>query len=180
MPKRTCSVESCDRSVASWGMCDLHYRRELRRPDWTPPAPPTVLERLAARSIRVGDCLVWTGAKGGPMRYGQIGINDKVEYVHRAAWIARHGPIPPETPYVLHRCDNPPCWADEHLFLGTHQDNMDDAVAKGRTTKGRVLVTHCPHGHLYDEANTYVKPTGWRACRACARARAFARYHATH
>lgn len=32
--------------------------------------------------------------------------------------------------------------------------------------------THCPHGHAYDEENTYIRPkTGHRVCRACARKR---------
>ena len=29
--------------------------------------------------------------------------------------------------------------------------------------------THCPAGHTYDEANTYVDRHGWRSCRACKR-----------
>ncbi len=28
-------------------------------------------------------------------------------------------------------------------------------------------ITHCPHGHLYDEANTYINKEGTRICRAC-------------
>jgi hypothetical protein len=52
--------------------------------------------------------------------------------VHRAAWIARHGEPPAATPFVLHRCDNPPCWRDAHLFLGTQADNVDDMWGKGR------------------------------------------------
>lgn len=45
---------------------------------------------------------------------------------------------------------------------------------------GRVVVanraaavkTHCPQGHPYDEANTYVRPgTVHRKCRTCARDR---------
>lgn len=29
--------------------------------------------------------------------------------------------------------------------------------------------THCPAGHVYDEANTYVAPDGRRYCRSCRR-----------
>lgn len=29
--------------------------------------------------------------------------------------------------------------------------------------------THCPHGHPYDDANTYITPDGERMCRACRR-----------
>ena len=32
--------------------------------------------------------------------------------------------------------------------------------------------THCPQGHPYDQANTYVGPRGDRQCRACGRERA--------
>jgi hypothetical protein len=37
---------------------------------------------------------------------------------------------------VLHRCDNPPCVAIDHLFLGTQVDNRLDCCAKGRQASG--------------------------------------------
>ena len=36
---------------------------------------------------------------------------------------------------VLHHCDNPWCSEFTHLFLGTHQDNMQDKVNKNRQAK---------------------------------------------
>lgn len=55
---------------------------------------------------------------------------------HRAAWIEAYGPIPAGL-FVLHRCDNPPCYELSHLFLGTNADNSRDAIEKGRTARGR-------------------------------------------
>ena len=74
--------------------------------------------------------------------YGRI----NGEGAHRFVWKTHNGPIPNEL-HVLHTCDNPACINLEHLFLGTHQDNMADRDRKNRQAKpkgtgnGRAILT---------------------------------------
>ncbi len=78
-------------------------------------------------------CWLWTGCV---QRYGQFAPHQsRAIKAHRFSWIIHYGQIP-EGMHVLHRCDNPPCVNPEHLFLGTHKDNMADMVSKGRQTLG--------------------------------------------
>jgi hypothetical protein len=51
---------------------------------------------------------------------------------HRISWMIVHGSVP-DGLFVLHKCDNRLCCNTDHLFLGTHQDNMDDMKRKGRS-----------------------------------------------
>lgn len=51
--------------------------------------------------------------------------------ITRVVWEAVNGPIP-EGLLVLHKCDNPPCYRLDHLFLGDHFDNARDCENKGR------------------------------------------------
>lgn len=76
------------------------------------------------------ECWEWQGrrsAKG----YGRGPHN---EPAHRFAYRMLVGRIP-NGMLVCHHCDNPPCCNPAHLFVGTHADNMDDMVAKGRQAK---------------------------------------------
>jgi hypothetical protein len=54
----------------------------------------------------------------------------------------------------------PPCRPSVQAGAG----ESDDPAADDEGT------THCPAGHAYDAANTYVDPRGRRACRDCKRA----------
>ena len=63
--------------------------------------------------------------------YGMFRIKRESYLAHRYSWTLHRGPIPVGL-WVLHRCDVPACVNPGHLFLGTHQDNMDDMKRKGR------------------------------------------------
>lgn len=80
------------------------------------------------------ECWLWTGFLNN-RGYGRLTRKPRHLFAHRAAWELTYGSVP-DGLWVLHRCDNPPCCNPAHLFLGTHQDNMDDMAAKGRAAAG--------------------------------------------
>lgn len=80
-------------------------------------------------------CWLWDGPTPGD-GYAMVTINGKARKLHRLMWEHVNGPIPKGL-HVLHRCDVRSCGNPDHLFLGTHQDNMKDMQQKGRAGKGR-------------------------------------------
>jgi len=75
-------------------------------------------------------CWLWMGMLKDT-GYGHFCFKQKTVRAHRASWEIYNGAIP-DGLHVLHRCDNRSCVNPEHLFLGTHQDNMRDCHEKGR------------------------------------------------
>lgn len=84
-------------------------------------------------------CWNW---KGKPKEdgYGQFLVKtdgkQKLYKAHRYSWELHNGPIPPGF-MVCHTCDNRMCVKPEHFFLGTHKDNSQDMVQKGRSCLGQ-------------------------------------------
>jgi hypothetical protein len=137
-----------------------------------------VMDRLAGRIDRSGGpaaCHLWTGKKNR-LGYGKARISGRDVYVHRWLLGQKRG-----TPLLwgdgawelaCHSCNNPSCCNVRHLYVGSYMDNTDDAVRAGTRCPPPLAAlnqrkTHCPAGHAYDVANTYVSPEGKRTCRRC-------------
>ncbi len=101
-------------------------------------------ERFWKKVNKTNDCWLWTASNN--YQYGTLNIKNKICKAHRLSWELHYGKIPDEL-HVLHHCDIPLCVNPDHLFLGSHQDNMKDMIEKGRETfkKGFDIKKVCPN-----------------------------------
>lgn len=94
--------------------------------------------------------------------------------IHRLIVEAFIGEIP-EGLCVNHKDGNKANNNLDNLEVVTHLENMRHAYKLGliKIQKNTLLAqinkskTHCPHGHLYDNLNTYITKQGHRLCRTC-------------
>ncbi len=118
--------------------------------------PPTS-ERFEDKVCRVpiAGCWLWMGAID-PNGYGRFrGPDGKTLLAHRFAFEQEVGPIPGGLD-LCHRCDLPTCCNPAHMFIGTQKANMEDAVRKGRTSRG----SHRPLAVLSDDQVRAIKADG--------------------
>ncbi|MCP4487836.1 MAG: hypothetical protein GY820_11040 [Gammaproteobacteria bacterium] len=98
----------------------------------------TEQDRFWAYVDKSGDCWEWQASKS-QRGYGQfsatVGGRLRNMRAHRLAYIWSGNDLQDDD-ILCHTCDNPSCVNPDHLFVGTHQDNMADKVAKERQAKG--------------------------------------------
>ena len=147
------------------------------------------------------ECWPWLGGHNGG-GYAIFHLNRIGRPASRFMLRVVGRPVPPGV-VTMHSCDNPGCVNPAHLRGAPQRDNILDmhekgrapvyvrtpevrakqsesiraALADGRHTVHQRSKTHCPSGHPYDEANTYLTRSGGRKCRTCNRERV-ARYAA--
>lgn len=79
-------------------------------------------------------CFLWGGALM-PCGYGCLSIKDTTAMAHRVSLVLV-GRIVPDGMFACHTCDVRWCVNPDHLYVGTVQQNINDALRRGRTARG--------------------------------------------
>lgn len=90
-----------------------------------------MVERFWSKVKKTRGCWLWIAGKN-KRGYGWFrDSNGESRLAHRVSWELVNGVVP-DGLLVLHTCDNPSCVRPDHLFIGTHRDNVRDMIEKGR------------------------------------------------
>lgn len=129
-----CSIETCDRPVAKRGWCNRHYQR------WWKYGDPAFTHHRADRGEPLAKLQEWVATRDRstcwiwPYRkrkgYGVLTVARVTVKAHRLAYAIDHGV--PLRHDGCHTCDTPACFNPDHIFDGTHAQNVADAKRKGR------------------------------------------------
>ena len=87
------------------------------------------IDRFWKHVNKTDSCWIWTSSTHNG--YGRFKLKGKEISAHRfSKLIAGEDPTGWQ---VCHKCNNPSCVNPEHLYLGTHADNMHDKVVCGNS-----------------------------------------------
>lgn len=132
----------------------------------------TMADRFWSKVEKTETCWLW---RAGPYadnldQYGifQRGPGVGTIVAHRLAWMLSGREIP-NGMWLLHTCDVRKCVNPDHLYIGTHEDNMRDMSQRKRSRCSKI--THCPAGHPYSKFGSFRKGLApdrpARRCKLC-------------
>lgn len=185
MSQRTCTIEGCERRHFGRGFCQHHHYRWRTHGSPTAGAPITSRSTTAAQRFwakvdksgpvpdyrpELGRCWIWNGTRssrqGGRPGYGRFAAEGRTHQAHRFAYELLVGKI--EAGLQLdHLCRVTQCVNPSHTEPVTPRENYLRGISLWAENARK---THCPQGHAYSEANTYVGRNGARKCRECSAA----------
>lgn len=102
------------------------------------PYDSKFLERFWNNVQKSDYCWIWLGYKTQRQGYGMPKFHGKHVMAHRVSLEIKLNRSIREGYLSCHTCDNPSCVNPDHLFEGTHIENMIDKCNKGRQAKGEM------------------------------------------
>lgn len=146
---KSCCVACCETPTKKGDRyCSMHRARLSRHGRLDKPGYLEIIFKNS-RPMPNG-CIEWQGYKNKD-GYGRRRAFGVKVLVHRLVYeLINHKTINDDL-CICHSCDNPSCINPAHLFLGTHKDNIQDCIKKGRHK-----------GHLnspFKKGNQYARKT---------------------
>jgi hypothetical protein len=98
----------------------------------------SVVERIKTFDFNTNECVDYPilDKDGYGLMQSYVNGYKKHFRMHRVSYQVFNNIYLQKSDIICHKCDNPKCINPAHLFLGTHKDNSDDKVSKGRQAKG--------------------------------------------
>ena len=96
------------------------------------------MNHIEGKYIPVTESGCWLWLKHTHNGDGRIRVNGKLFTASRLSYIKHIGEIP-DGLFVLHKCDVRCCVNPDHLYVGTHQQNMTDRMIRERTHNQRFM-----------------------------------------
>lgn len=145
--------------------CKNNYNLEWKRKKYgTLPRPQIIpvsavlavmdertLNRFWSKVAIGGPDECWPWLKSKSNGYGQFKVGGAYVRAPRFSLMLKLGRELRSDEVARHHCDNPTCVNPRHLIEGSHQDNIRDAVSRGRMTG--------PHSDRKGEANPRARMT---------------------
>ena len=117
-----------------WGLfcsrsCKTQDQIEHRKANPPPSRDAVALANNLTNYTAVTEtgCWIWLGA----WNHAGYGTLSRKGSAHRFFYQHHKGPIP-EGLLIRHKCDTPACVNPDHLEPGTHKDNSNDRIVRGR------------------------------------------------
>lgn len=174
-PRPACAVDGCSRPVRAGAMCNRHYENARLRGRAVPRRDLDVWTAVQeiGWTVTPRGCWEWDGARNGN-GYGLFTLKRAGMFrvrAHRLVFECVTG-IALGEDVLCHHCDNPPCVNPDHMFPGSHADNVADMMFKGRHQHPAT----CKRGHdLTATGDVLVLASATRGqhrvCRVCHRER---------
>lgn len=115
---------------------------------------PMGLQKLFWDRVRKTDtCWEWLGHRGSNGR-GRLYVwfMKKSMSAYRLSFYLHRGFLPPPGLVLMHSCDNGWCVNPSHLSVGTHKDNQQDSLRKGRSYFSRIKGADHPRSYLKENS----------------------------